>query len=43
MIIEGFFSYFSLKPRCDPSSEQPRRDGSNERSQHLFFFIQNGQ
>ena len=38
MIIEGyFFSHLFETPCCDPSSELNHQDGSDERSQHVFY------
>ena len=35
MIIRDNFVYFYIKTCCDPSSEPSRREGSDERSQHI--------
>ena len=39
MII--FFLFLIETIYCDPSSEPSGRDGSDEGSQHMFFFLQN--
>ena len=38
MITEGYFVLFLIETICcDPSSEPSHRDGSDERSQHMFY------